>query len=99
MRTPKYTLAVTSTQENKEQYSKEAVKVSTDILVMLRLQILIGRFLSETILYRYISCFKAKVRPINIPTRDQSLKISALKGKHTYKTHDHQMLGSGFIAL
>ena len=40
---------VASTQENKEQDSKEAVKVSTDILVKLRLQILIGGILSAEI--------------------------------------------------
>ena len=30
---------------------------------------------SSKILITFIPCFKAKVRPINIPTRDQSLKI------------------------
>ena len=52
---PKNTPALTSTQENKEQDSKEAVKVSTDILVKLRLQILIGQILSTVSALRFLT--------------------------------------------
>ena len=46
---------MTCTQQNKEQDSKEAVQVSSEILVKLRLKILIGRTLSAVSAQRFLT--------------------------------------------